>query len=346
MLLLGRERQGSRSAVTEGTVLRAAVVGAGPVGRIHARALTANPSAELVAVCGRTSHKTEELAAHHRVAPYLSVEEMMTSERPDVVCICTGNSEHVDPTLCALEHGAHVFVEKPIAMRVDEAAAMVTAARGRGLQLGVNFNHRYSAPYRKAHAFVDQGGTGPLAYLTMKFAGSLYKVLNDPYCQIIETQGHSFDLMRLFAGEVEHISALFADPRNIGVYTSAAISTSFSSGGVGTLLGSWDSSYDHPGAQSFELCGLRGRVVVENIVDAVRLFHHDTHAYTEWRPGIFDSHKRDFWATIDAHIDAFLEALILDKPPPVSGEDGLKALELTFAAIRSFEERTVVSLGS
>ena len=328
------------------TALRAAIVGAGPVGRIHARALAANPSAELVAVCGRTPFKTEELAARHGVGPYLSVEEMMRSERPDVVCICTGNADHADPTLSALEHGAHVFVEKPLAMRVDEAAAMVTTARGRGLQLGVNFNHRFSAPYSKAHAFVDQGRAGSLAYVTMKFAGSLYKVLNDPYCQLIETQGHSFDLMRLFAGEVEQVSAFFADPRNIGVYTSAAIAMSFSSGAVGTLLGSWDSSYDHPEAQSFELCGLRGRVVVENIVDAVRFFDHDTEEYTEWRPGLFDSQKRDFWATIDAHIDAFLEALVLGKPPPVSGEDGLKALELTFAAIRSFEERTVVSPSS
>jgi predicted dehydrogenase len=343
MLLFGPERKGSGAAVT---ALRAAVVGAGPVGRIHARALAANPSAELVAVCGRTPLKTEELAARHGVGPYLSVQEMMRSERPDVVCICTGNADHADPTLSALEHGAHVFVEKPLAMRVDEAAAMVTAARGRGLQLGVNFNHRFSAPYSKAHAFVDQGRAGSLAYVTMKFAGSLYKVLNDPYCHLIETQGHSFDLMRLFAGEVEQVSAFFADPRNIGVYTSAAIAMSFSSGAVGTLLGSWDSSYDHPEAQSFELCGLRGRVVVENIVDAVRFFDHDTEEYTEWRPGLFDSQKRDFWATIDAHIDAFLEALVLGKPPPVSGEDGLKALELTFAAIRSFEERTVVSPSS
>jgi predicted dehydrogenase len=332
--------------MTKDTVLRAAVVGAGPVGRIHARALTANPSAELVAVCGRTAPKTEELAAHHGVAPYLSVEEMMRSERPHVVCICTGNSEHADPTLCALEHGAHVFVEKPLAMRVDEAAAMVNAASGRGLQLGVNFNHRFSAPYRKAHAFVDQGRAGQVAYVAMKFAGDLYKVLNDPYCQLIETQGHSFDLMRLFAGEVEQVSAFLADPRSIGVYTSAAISMSFSSGAVGTLLGSWDSSYAHPGAQSFELCGLRGRVVVENIVDAVRLFDHDTDEYTEWRPALFDSQQRDFWATIDAHIDAFLEAIVVDKPPPVSGEDGLKAVELTFAAIRSFEENAVVRLPS
>jgi predicted dehydrogenase len=330
----------------EDAVLRAAVVGAGPVGQIHARALTANHSAELVAVCGRTPPKTEELAAHHGVASYLSVEEMMRRERPHVVCICTGNSEHVDPTLCALEHGAHVFVEKPLAMRVEEAASMVNAARGRGLQLGVNFNHRFSAPYRKARAFVDQGSAGPLAYVTMKFAGDLYKVLNDPYCQLIETQGHSFDLMRAFAGEIEQVSAFLADPRSIGSYTSAAISMSFSSGAVGTLLGSWDSSYAHPGAQVFELCGLKGRVVVENVVDAVRLFDHDTEDYTEWRPGVFDTQKRDFWATIDAHIDAFIEALVFDKQPPVTGEDGLRALELTFAAIRSFEERSVVPLSS
>jgi predicted dehydrogenase len=324
--------------------LRAAVVGAGFVGSIHARALVEHPDVALVAVCGRTRPKTESLAEKHGVAFHLSVAELLEEQSPDIVCVCTGNDEHVEPTIAALKTGVHVFVEKPMAFRIEEAQRMVAAAEEAGVKLGVNFNHRFAEPYQRALRFVGDGSLGVPAYACLKFAGDLYPDLNDPYCMLIETQGHSFDLLRLFAGEIEEVSAYLADPRGIGVYTSAAISFRFLSGAVGVLLGSWDSSYSHPGSIVFELSGTDGRIEVENIVDAVRLYRHDRADYTEWRPGLFDSARRDFWRTIDAHLGAFVEAVRDDTDPPVTGADGLHALEATFAAIRSFEEGHPVKL--
>ena len=114
-----------------------------------------------------------------------------------------------------------------------------------------------------------------------------------------------------------------------------AVTVKYISGAVGTLLGSWYSSYAHPGSQLLEVSGTEGRVVVDNVVDSVRLFHHDRDTYQEWRPGIFDADSHDFWRTIDAHVHAFVDAVAQGKPPPVTGADGLRALELTFEAIKS-----------
>jgi predicted dehydrogenase len=317
--------------------VKAAVVGAGFVGRIHARALRSHSDIDLVGVCGRTRPKTESLAAELGTPYYLSVEDMLVRAAPDIVCVATGNRDHSGPTVASLRAGAHVLVEKPMAFTLEEARAMVDAAEQAGVALGVNFNHRFSAPYQKALGFVDEGSLGPVAYVLVKFAGDLYKDLNGPYCMLIETQGHSFDLMRLFGGEIEHVSAEVADPRRMGVYTSAAVTVKFTSGAVGSLLGSWDSSYSHPGSQLLEVSGTEGRVVVDNVVDSVRLFRHDSDTYQEWRPGIFDAPSHDFWRTIDAHVHAFVDAVAQGRPPPVSGADGLRALELTFEAIRSSE---------
>jgi predicted dehydrogenase len=322
--------------------LRAVVVGAGPVGAVHARALAGHRGVELVAVCGRTGPRAAALAARLGVASSLDLDKLLADERPDLVCVCTGNDQHTTPTLAALAAGACVLVEKPMAFRLEEARAMVEAARAGGLALGVNFNHRLSACYAKALAFVEQGRIGATAYLDMKFAGDLYKDLNDPYCMLVETQGHSFDLFRLFGGEVVELSAFLADPRGIGVHTSAAVAMRLASGAVGSLLGSWDSAYRHPAAVVFELSGTEGRVVVDNVVDAVRLFEHGREEYTEWRPGLFEGGRRDFSATIEASVNAFVDAVADGRPPPVAGEDGLRALELTFAAIRSFEQGRVV----
>lgn len=322
-----------------------AVVGAGVVGTVHARALSRIAGVRLAAICGRTRLKTERLAKAHGVRAYISIAEMLTTERPDFVCICTGNKDHFEPALACLDAGAHVFVEKPMAFLLDEARAMVAEAKSEGLRIGVNFNHRFSAPYERALDFVSRGEIGEPAYLMMKFAGDLYPDLNDPYCQLIETQGHSFDLLRLFGGEIIELRAFLADPRGIGIYTSAALSMGFASGAVGTLLGSWDSSYEHPSAQVLEMSGTEGRIVVDNIVDGVRLFRHGRDSFTHWKPPLFDSHARDFWGTIQAHLAVFVQALLEGRSPPVSGADGLRALELTYAAIESFEKSTSLTCG-
>jgi predicted dehydrogenase len=326
------------------TELRAAVVGAGFVGSVHADALTEIPGVRLSGICGRTMPKTEVLAAKHGVEPYLSVERMLSELHPDIVCVCTGNKDHFEPATAALEAGSHVFVEKPMAFRLEEARAMVAAAAERGVRLGVNFNHRFSAPYRRALEFVRRGEIGTPAYLMIKFAGDLYPELNDPYCQLIETQGHSFDLFRLFGGDIGDVCAFLSDPRDIGIYTSAAVSMRFVGGAVGTLLGSWDSSYNHPSAQILEVSGTEGRVVVDNIVDGVRLHKHGSDSYSEWKPPLFDTRSRDFWATISEHLSAFVRSIQEGVEPPVTGTDGLKALELTYAAIRSFERSSSVSV--
>ena len=137
--------------------LRAAVVGAGFVGSIHARALAEHPDAALVAVCGRTRPKTESLALAHGVPFYLSVEELLQAEQPDIVCVGTGNEQHVEPTLAALERGAHVFVEKPMAFRLEDAHHMAETAERSGMKLGVDFNHRFAEPYQRALRFVLMG---------------------------------------------------------------------------------------------------------------------------------------------------------------------------------------------
>jgi predicted dehydrogenase len=324
--------------------VRAAVVGAGFVGSIHARALAEDPRVELVAICARTPTRLEPLAARFGARAHTSVEDLVAQEELDLVCVCTGNDQHVGPTLTALEAGAHVFVEKPIAFRIDDARRMVETAEDRGLVLGVNLNHRFSEPYRRALEFVRSGELGLPAYVAMRFAGDLYPDLNDPYCMLIETQGHSFDLMRLFGGEIVDIHALLTDPRRIGVYTSASIALRFDGGAVGSLLGSWDASYDHPAAVTFEMSGTGGRVMVENVVDAVRFFRYGRSEYEEWRPGVFRSELRDFWRTIDAHLATFVSSIVEGTDPPVTGRDGLRALEVTYAAIRSFEEGRSVTV--
>ena len=85
-------------------------------------------------------------------------------------------------------------------------------------------------------------------------------------------------------------------------------------------------------------------MIVDNIVDRVDLYTADSDDYARWTPNLFDSAARDFWSTIDVHINAFVDALVDEREPPVTGRDGARALRLTYAAITSFESGAPVRI--
>src|SRR5204862_3844368 len=96
--------------------MRAAIVGGGFVGRVHARAL-AQLGVEVVGVWGRN----DDLAAR------------LEGERPDVLHVCTPNALHAEQALAAIARGIHVVCEKPLAVSSEESARMVEAVAHAGL---------------------------------------------------------------------------------------------------------------------------------------------------------------------------------------------------------------------
>src|SRR5712691_12540435 len=102
------------------TALRSAIVGSGFVARVHASAVR-DLGGTVVAVCSRTRAGAQLLADEvGRVAAYDSLDELLRSEAVDVVHVCTPNALHADQALLALEHGAHVVCEKPLATSTEE----------------------------------------------------------------------------------------------------------------------------------------------------------------------------------------------------------------------------------
>jgi predicted dehydrogenase len=120
--------------VTERRRLRAAVVGAGLMGRWHARALRhANGGAELVAVVDSDRARAASLAGEHGARATTSLAEAIAATSIDVVHICTPLETHRAITLDAVAHGMHVLVEKPLVDSTGETEEILRAAAGRGL---------------------------------------------------------------------------------------------------------------------------------------------------------------------------------------------------------------------
>ncbi len=140
---------------------RAAIAGTGFVARVHALALR-ELGVEVAAVCGRT---TEAAEAFEEGRSYRDLEELLESERVDVLHVCTPNHLHAEQALAALERGVHVLCEKPLAVSTEESSRMVAAAAERGLVGATCYHVRGYPLVEQMRAEFAAGGLGELAFV-------------------------------------------------------------------------------------------------------------------------------------------------------------------------------------
>ena len=114
-------------------MLKACVIGMGPIGNNHAMIYGELPNAELAAVCDVVPERAEAGGRKHGVPFYLDAAEMLEAVKPDIVSVATGgweySSDHYEPTIQALEAGAHVLCEKPISNDIALGQKMVDTAK-------------------------------------------------------------------------------------------------------------------------------------------------------------------------------------------------------------------------
>jgi predicted dehydrogenase len=111
----------------------------------------------------------------------------------------------------------------------------------------------------------------------------------------------------------------------------------FENKAVGTMLGSYDSSYAYPDSQLVEINGTSGRLVIHDTVRELSIHRVGDETAQVWRAGYFNDEARDFHGTFDRHVDAVLAALRAGDSPPVHASAGRRALQLAHAAIESHD---------
>jgi predicted dehydrogenase len=321
---------------------RVAVVGTGDWwGRQHAIAFSTRTDAELCAVAGRTKERTEQRAAEFGVPGYTDLDEMLHRERPDLVSMCLPNMGHFEPTLHVIEAGYPLLVEKPLVFDLAEADTLLAEAARRDLFFAINFNHRYARPMRLAAEAIGTGGLGRLTFATWRFGGEP-GTSSHPYANLIETQCHGLDLLEHLCGPIASVMAQMSDATGRGCST-LSVAVEFANGAVGSLLGTYDSSYSYPGTHLLEINGLNGRILIEDTVRRYTYTPAGDEVSKVWQAGYFNDRDRDFHATFDRYLDDMLPAFVDGRRPPVHAEVGRRALQLAHAIIDSYERGTRVS---
>ncbi|SFZ84624.1 Predicted dehydrogenase [Devosia enhydra] len=226
--------------------MRVGIVGTA-FGETRCKMIAETPEASLTVVCGRDPDRTSALAARYGAAAETSWERMIGRDDVDVVAVYTSTDLHGPIAAAAAAAGKHVIVSKPTAVTLDEARAMLRAARAGGVQLVVEFDTRYlAAPYR-IHKAIAEGRLGPLIqgeYANKCLRGQDYYDEGSGWRGKAEMGGgcllnqgvHAIDHMLWYQGRVDSVMTLSGTyAHDIEAEDAASAVVRFVDGSIATL---------------------------------------------------------------------------------------------------------------
>ena len=147
--------------------IRVGIVGTGGISRSHQKTYMSVGGFEIVAVCDIFEEKALKAAEEWKVPKkhvFTSHEKMLEMDEIDTVSVCTYNQGHREPTVAALKAGKHVFCEKPMAATLEDATAMVRAAKASGKILQIGIHSTFNPGLQFARKIVDAGILGDIYY--------------------------------------------------------------------------------------------------------------------------------------------------------------------------------------
>lgn len=331
--------------------LNLGLFGAGRIGRIHAHNLTRRiPEARLSVVVDISREAAKRCAADFGI-PSFAEEEARIMEDPsiDAVVICSSTPTHPELIREAAFAGKHIFCEKPLALDLQEIDDALEAVRDYEVKLQVGFNRRFDPSFHQAREAVAAGriGTPHLVRVTSRDP-------EPPPAEYVKASGgifldmtiHDFDSSRYLAGdEIEELYATgstLIDPAigRAGDLDTAMVMLRFARGALGAIDNSRRAVYGYD--QRVEVFGSEGQVVVGNHTSHQAVYSNGQGVHGPLPLYFFLERYQESYL---AEMKAFVRSVTEDSPPPVTGRDGRRAVELGLAAWRSYRENRPVAVG-
>lgn len=335
--------------------LKVGVIGCGSIAQYrHLPEYALNPNVELVAVCDIAKERAEEVAEKYGVKAFTSYEELLQSGGVDAVSVCTPNYLHAPISIAALNAGIHVLCEKPMATSEDEAKAMIAAAALSGKKLMIAHNQRFVPSHQKARKLIESGEIGKIYSFRTAFGhggpegwsvegkeGWFFQKEKAFVGAMGDLGVHKTDLLRYLLGEeiaevgafVETSAKDFAD-----VDDNAVCVLKTESGIIGTLAASW--AYVGKEDNSTIIYGSKGIIRLEDNPTYSLVVQYATGEVVNYELGKIQSNK-DGGQNNTHIVEKFVDSIVLDTEPPVSGEEGMKSLAVILAALKSKETKQI-----
>ena len=326
------------------------IIGAGRIGRLHAENLSSRiKAARVAAVADVVAEAAQACAAACGINTAVTDHRrIMDDPDIDALVICSSTNTHSKLIAEAAEAGKHIFCEKPIDFDLAKIDRSLEKVEKTGVKLQIGFNRRFDPNFRRIRDSIREGKIGkphivritsrdpqppPIEYV--KVSGGIF----------LDMMIHDFDMARFLVGsEVESVFAtggVMIDPEveKAGDLDTAAVTLIYENGAIGTIDNSRQAVYGYD--QRIEVFGSGGMLMADNNTPTrVRLID------AESTKGDLPLHfflERYSEAYI-REMQVFVDCVLTDEKPPVTGIDGRIPVVMGKAARQSYEEGRLVKL--
>ena len=249
--------------------------------------------------------------------------ELLANPEIEVVSVCVPTTFHHAVVMEAIRHKKHVLVEKPIAFTLTEAEEMIAAAKEAGVILATGHVERFNPAVQKAKELIDDGVIGDIVSAFAKRVGPLPPRIKDVGVSI-DLAIHDLDIMNyLFEEEITQVYGTMNSSFDDSEF-------SFDNESTGIIEVNWLTPYKR---RELELTGTAGIISVDYIQQSIEVFG-------KFAQDIEIVHEEP----LKGELKSFLNSVVEEKEPVITGEDGLKALKMVIAANKSSKEHRPVSL--
>lgn len=310
--------------------IRIGIVGAGYIGNVHGRIYSRDERTDVSAVFDIIPERTAAAANEFGATACESRDELMAN--CDAVLVCAPNRTHKEIALHAISEGKHVFCEKPFTIGIDDAKELRDAANGGGKIFQVGHNRRFAPLYQKLKELLSSDSPHS-AHIKMNRG----ELKNPPWTGdvnvtggfLYETTIHLFDMIRYQFGEIAELTA-YGSQHEYPELDEFSVIFKFKNGFHCTFASSSDASWHFPFERIETFCHHRTIVTeeMEHLLDSRGM---DANFETT---SFHMTDKEEKWGYVQED-RAFIDAILAGTPPPVTADDGYRAVELVEAVYRS-----------
>jgi inositol 2-dehydrogenase len=328
------------------------VLGVGAMGKRHAENIRRLvPEARLIAVADVAADQARQVAAELEIEHgFATFEDMLERKDIDCVVIATPDKFHAQAIRTAAAAGKQILCEKPLALSIADAHAALEAVAKAGVHLQIGFMRRYDPGYAAAMKRIEAGEIGepvvfksigrdkdapPISSYQSRLNGMLF------YNNTI----HDFDLARwLMRDEVKEVQAyatvaIRPEVAEFGDIVAGVVNLKYRRGAIGNIESYVQSVYGYD--VRTEIAGSKGSILVGSLQQTSVTFL-TSEGGTQTLADHFLTRFEDAYV---AEVQDFVQSILQDRAPRVSGEDGLRALEISVAAEKSFLQSKACSVG-
>ena len=331
-----------------------AVIGAGSMGRNHARVLQAMSGVRLSAVVDPSDAIAQEVTRLHGGTRHATLASLLAAEVPTAAIVAVPTQEHFDVARALMERGVHVLVEKPIAATEAEGVALTKLAAARGVVLAIGHVERFNPAVIALKAHLAKGALGRVFQIRAQRIGPFPARIRDVGVAL-DLATHDIDVMRWLLG-AEVVRVYAESKREVHTSNDDLVSallrfadTSGSDGVVGTLEVNWLTPTK---VRDLTVTGERGMFRVDYLTQDLYFYENAAAAISGWpamsvlrgvSEGTMTRYPVPKKEPLRAELEAFVAAIGGDRSAIVPGEDGVVALRVARALTESSQRKQAVT---